>query len=255
MEKGSAGRERGKERWFLRDASCREPWHTGFRDATRSGWLQKSGRPAEETLSAKRPKPASSKDGNWLLFQGKARRRGDRPGLVGLCFGASSLPSRASSLRRPLLGTPQAHLETEVLKFHQRNLSSKLEVCCSFLLHTRGDEEAAVHCAPLNRRQTLLPAPGLYPCWPRRERWDRAPRSPPPIPGGKEATGDRGALGRSGVYLLQFLGASLQCKKPNEQKTIGIIIIIFFKTLSTTFSHFFIFYILTKLFLNKYKII
>lgn len=41
---------------------------------------------------------------------------------------------------------------------------------------------------------------------------------------------------RFGVYLLQFLGASLQGKN----KTI-IIIIIFLKTLSTSFSHFFVF--------------
>lgn len=41
----------------------------------------------------------------------------------------------------------------------------------------------------------------------------------------ENASDNRDGLGRVGVYLLQFLGASLQCKK--KQKTIVIIIIVF----------------------------
>ena len=74
--------------------------------------------------------------------------------------------------------------------------------------------------------------------------------------GTKEAAHDTAALGRRGVYSLRFLGARFQCQNKTKQNKETKIQTKdnwdnnykFLETLSTTFSHFFIFYILTKLF-------
>lgn len=151
---------------------------------------------------------------------------------VCLCSGASSLPSRASSLRL-LPGAPRAHLEMEVLKFHQQKtrfsiLAQSWRFAVRFFFTHKGRRGSRfLLCSPsqkaeppprsqfislLGRRDRCEPRPG--PRTPAEQDLP-APRSPR---GGKEATDSRGALGTSGVYLLQSLGASLQCKKTKRTK-------------------------------------
>lgn len=219
-------------RWFLGDAvhgadfrKQRAPDTCPIKEACR----RQRGRPT-------RPTPASRKDGSSLLLQGRARPR-PSPRVRAV------RPAFEGEHTQLLTDAPRAPLETDVPKSRR-----------SLLLLSHRPEAAAVPCISSEEDRA---APRGRPCAHSTGRAASRRAGPSCSQAAAEERGHRVRRcgGRSGLYLLRLLGAGLQRGKTRGTKTTAIIIIIFFKTLSTTFSHFFIFYILTKLFLNKYKII
>lgn len=196
-------------RWFLRDAVRRGR----FRRATGSGHLPNQGGLQEATPTARKPMPASRKDGRSLLLQGQAQPRpSPRVRAAPPAFEGERTPCRR----------PRAPLETDVPE-------SRWGTPLWISARSRGSPllspppRQGLFAAPPQRKTEPLSAPSGVPApageaGPPAARRDRPAPRPPRR---KEATERGGAGADPDFTCCGSLAPVSSAKKPVERKQVG----------------------------------